>query len=450
MGQAIEWMRDPDKIPPRLKEVVGSAKNTFMDLDREAMGVVNEGTWGYLRGKTLNRLWDAEQAAKTPGKPINRFGDKISGLVEKSYTLNGKVDDFYRMVNYIDAYDSAVKKGSSIADAERKAITAVRENLQDWMSMTPMERSVIRSVVPFYGYMGHAVRFVLRYPFDHPLRTEVMAKLAEAELEDQDYLPSRFMSMLFVGGVGPQGEQGALNLGPFNPYGEVANFMTWRGILGATNPVIQTFLQMSGIDGGEAELYPSLRYDPVTGRMSAQSSNPLTNLLHNTIPQSTLLTALLGVNGEFNDMARRDPAAANRYLASGLTIPMLWREIQVDQEIMKAEVARMETESRVKGEALKTGNWNEALQYPSLREYLRALESMPEEQLQPFRALTSEQIEAITQQQPAAMDLPDFGGVTPLDDQIQQLMQSTSPLVRASATGRTVPGSSLTNTTGGT
>jgi len=56
--------------------------------------------------------------------------------MEKSYSLNSKVDDFYRMTSYIDAYDNAIKKGSNVADAERRAITAVRENLQDWMSMT--------------------------------------------------------------------------------------------------------------------------------------------------------------------------------------------------------------------------------------------------------------------------------------------------------------------------
>lgn len=448
-SQAREWRANPEMIPPRLREVLGSAKNTFMELDREAMGVVNEGAWGYLRGKTLGRLWDGEQAAKTPGKAITKYGDKFKGLVEKSYDLNGKVDDMFRMVNYIDGYNSAVKKGASAAGAERRAISAVRSNLQDWMSMTPIERSVIRSIIPFYGYMGHAMRFVLRYPFDHPLRTEMMTKLAEAELEDQDYLPSRFMSMLFMGGVGPQGEQGALNVGPFNPFGEIANFTTVQGILGATNPVIQTLLQQAGIQDGTAELYPSLRYDPVTGRLAARSGNPLTNLLHNTLPQSSVITAMLGVNEEFNDMVRRDPAAANRYLASGLTIPMMWREIQVDQEITKAEMARIAAQDKVKNEALKSGNWQEALQYPTLREYLRALEQLPEEQRAAFNPLTSEQIAAITNQD-ASVEIPQFASVTPLDDQIAQLMQSSNPLVRANATGQPIPNSSLSNTTGGT
>jgi len=454
LSQVREWMNDPNLVPDSLKEVIGSQKNTFLDLDREAMGVVNEGVWGYMRGKTLGRLWQGEQAAKVPGKPITRYGDKFRGLVEKSYTLNGKVDDFFRMVNYVDEYNKSVKTGSNVANAERRAIVAVRENMQDWMSMTPMERSVIRSLVPFYGYMGHAMRFVLRYPFDHPLRTEMMAKLAEAELEDQDFLPARFMSMLFVGGVGPQGERGAVNVGPFNPFGEIANFMSVKGVLGATNPVIQTALQMTGVDGGEAELYPSLRYDPQTGRLSTKGTNPITNLLHNTIPQSSVITAMLGVNGEFNDMARRDPAAANRYLASGLTIPMMWREIQVDQEIMKAELARIAAQDKVKNEALKTGNWQEALQYPSLREYLAAIEGLSDEQLAPFQRLTEDQITSITQQTDEMTDLPQFAGVTPLNDQLDALMSAArnnpSGLLMGNLTGQPVPGSSLTNTTGGT
>lgn len=461
-AKAREWMRSPDAVPPVLREMIGSNKQFLMDLDREAIGAVNEGVYSYMKGKTLNRLWDGEQQAKASriGQPIQRFGGKVKGLVEKSYDLNSKVDDFYRMVSYVDEYDRAVKKGSSVADAERKAITATRQNLNDWMSMTPVERSVMRSIFPFYGYMGHAMRFVLRYPFDHPLRTEMMSKLAMAELEDQGALPSRFLSMLFFGGMGPNGEKHAINAAPFNPFGDVANYMTIQGMLGATNPVIATMLEMAGIKDGNVELYPSLRYDPNTGRLGAATNNPLGAILHNTIPQSTLLTSLLGVNSEYNDMVRRDPAAAMRYLASGLTIPIFVRQLNVDQERFKAEVARTEAMTNVKGEALKSGDWSEAMMYPSLVEYLNALDQMPDDQLTPYQALTPDQIAALTPTANTPMPstpLPTFEGVAPLDDAIQQLMaqQGTQQpvgggLFAANLRGGTVPGGSLANTTGGT
>lgn len=439
-AKALAWMRDPTLVPDILKEQIGSQKNLYMDLDREALGAVNEGVYSYLKGKTLKRFFDGEQAAKVPGRPITRFKG-IKGLVEKSYTLNGTVDDFYRMATFIDTYDNSVGKGFTVEAAEREAIVSTRQVLQDWMSMTPVERSVIRSIIPFYGFVSHAMRFVARYPFDHPLRTEFMTKLAMAEMEDNQHLPGRFMSMLFMGGLGPNGEQNALNVGPFNPFGDIANYMTVSGVMGATNPVISTLLEQAGVVDGKAELYPSLQYDANSGRLSNRTNNPLLALLHNTLPQSSVITAMLGVNEDYNDMLRRDPAAARRYLASGLTIPITWRQIQVDQEVMKAEVARQTAAEKAKNEALKSGDWNRALLYPSLAEFFAMIDQMPEEQKASFVQMTPEQISAITQQTPNVA-LPQFQGVEPLDTTINTLLE-------ANRAGVVLPGSSLTNTTGG-
>ena len=180
--------------------------------------------------------------------------------------------------------------------------------------------------------------------------------------------------------------------------------------------------------------------------------------LHNTLPQAQVVTALLGQNEQYKDMAQRDPAAATRFLASGLTIPMLWRELNVDQEVMKAELARQAAQDKVRNEALKTGDWSEALNYPSLAEYLSAVEQLTPEQRAPYQPLTREQIAALAnpqENQQLSQQLPDFSGVAPFDETLQQMMQATgqrfgnSPLLTANLQGRTLPGSSLTNTIGG-
>lgn len=461
-GKAREMLRNPDTMPEALKTVVGQAKHTLLDMDRESLGILNEGVYAHLKGKMLKRFWDAEQQNKAPklGQPIKRFGDGIKGLVEKSYNLNGTVDDFYRTTAYIDAYDSAIKKGYTAKAAEEAAVTSTRTILQDWMGMTPMERTVMKSIFPFYTFMSHAMRFVLRYPFDHPLRAELLSKMAMAELEDQGSLPSRFLSMMFFGGTGAAGERNAINLGPFNPFGDVANSMTINGLLGNTNPLIATALQMAGVENGEAELYPSLRYDPETGRLSAAHGNPLMALLGNTIPQSNILTSILGLNSEYTDMLRRDPAAATRFLASSLTIPIPWRNIKINEEVFKAETARGTAQEKVKNEALRSGDWNEALMYPSLREYLAALDALPDEQLAPYRQ-TNEAIEGATV--PGAQDTTK--GQASLDDLVKAYMdqinpqslpmmqgggqgtgQSTGPI---DAPGSVAPGASLRQTAGG-
>lgn len=446
---APQFIRDS----PELMEMIGSQKQMMMQLDDIPAGRVTEGVTNYLKGKKLRQWWDDAQARKQEGRPLNKFSGKISGLTEKMYDLNGVFDDMYRMATYFDEYETSLRKGFTNEAAAQRAIGQTRRVLQDWMGMTPMERSVMRSLVPFYGFMSYAMRYVMAFPFDHPLRAEMITKLSLAEMEDLDALPSRFMANWFIGGMGPAGEQGALNLGPVNPYGDIANMMTISGFLGATNPAISTMFQMVGLDQGEAELYPSLRYDPETGRLAAKSGNPVLTLLENTIPQSGLITALTGMNDQFNETLARDPAAANRFLLSTLTVPILWRQYNVPQEQFKAEVARMETEETVLNQALKTGDWSEALRYPSLAQYLSALDSMTDAELAAFRPGANDPAQL------AQNALAGGGPVVPstpaLDDLVTARIEGAvlggqgSGAAGQSAPGVPLPSSTLANTSVG-
>lgn len=444
----------PEWFDAELKEMIGTQKQTMLQLDDIQAGRVTEGVGNYLKGKKMRQWWDESQARKVEGRPIDKFKGKVTGLSEKLYDLNGLFDDMYRMATYYDEYDAAIKKGMTSEAAAQRAIGQTRKVLQDWMGMTPMERSVMKSLVPFYGFMSHAMRFVLSYPMDHPLRAEMITKLSLAEMEDMDAMPTRFMSNWFFGGVGPSGEQNALNLGPVNPFGDVANMMTISGFLGATNPAITTMFQMVGLDQGEAELYPSLRYDPETGRLAAKGANPVMTLLENTVPQSGLVTALLGMNDQFNETLQRDPASANRYLLSTLTVPILWRQYNKPQEQFKAEVARMETEQTVLNQALKTGDWTEALRYPSLRQYLAALDSMTDTELAAYQG---GQVDPSALAQNALQGGPQQIPTTPaLDDVVRARIEGSvlgaggsGTLPGQLAPGLPAPGSTLANTSAG-
>lgn len=422
-GTIRKYLDDPNMVPDELAEMIGSKKQYLMQLDDVQQGRVVEGVANYMKGEKMRGWWDDIQARKVEGRPITKFGGMINGLAEKAYTLNGFFDDMYRVAAYFDEYEKSIAKGFTDQKAAQAGISQARKVLQDWMGMTPMERSVMRSLVPFYAFLSHATRFVFRYPLDHPLRTEFITKLAMAELEDLDALPTRFLSNLFFGKRDEQGNQNAFNLAPVNPFSDVANMFTVSGFLGNANPAITTAMQMVGVDQGQMELYPSLRYDPETGRLRADTGNPLMALMNNTIPQTGLITGALGMNEEFNEMLQRDPAAANRFLLSTLTLPIAWRQWNVPQEQFKAEVARYGTEQTVMNEALKTGDWSEALNYPSLAKYLAALDSMPDDQLSPFR-----QIEEGTGEQLARNVLsggaPVVPSASPLNDQIKELLDA--------------------------
>lgn len=392
-GEARAMMKNPRLVPDELRVMVGQTKRGLLELDDITKGrVSSEGVRKYMVGEKLRTMWDQIQARKVEGRPITgRFGDKVRGLVEKSYNLNSMVDDMYRSIAYLGEYNRRVAQGFTHEAAAAKAVGAARKVLQDYMAMTPFERNIIKSIIPFYGYIGHAIRFVLRYPFDHPLRAEFMAKFAMAELEDNNMgLPGRFMSMLFFGEQDNKGNKHAFNLGPFNPFGDVANSMTLAGFLGNTNPVIQTAFEIVGLKQGEAELYPSLRYDPETGRMEAAHPSALESLIGNIIPQTSGLMALMGMNAEYNEMRQRDPDAAGRYLLSTLTVPTLERQYNIPQEHFAAEMARQRSAQSVLNNALKTGDWSEAMLYPSLQAYLTALQELTPEQLAPFQPTTRE------------------------------------------------------------
>jgi len=246
--------------------------------------------------------------------------------------------------------------------------------------IAPFERNMLKAIFPFYGFMNQAVRYVMRFPVDHPSRAEIVGAFGRTEAEDSKVLPSSFLSALFFGDTSSDGSRRALNTAPINPFGDVANMFTLAGFLSATNPVIGTALESVGLVRGEAELYPTLRYDPETGRLTAVHGNPLLKLVENTIPQTAVLTALLGVNAEFRDRLQRDPAAASRFLRSAAGLPILSRNWNIPAEIAKAETARGKSEDSARNEALRSGDWTQALRYPGLRDdYERLLAASPQE-----------------------------------------------------------------------
>jgi len=386
--EAWDMVRNPQTIEnATMKTLVGQQAKLFGELDD--LGKTNRANqvaaYGY--GKSLQRVWGEVQEAKATGKLKDAFGR----VVNKSYEINGLVDDWYRAMAYLSGRDKALVKGMSKEVAEKAGIELTRKALMDWTSMTSMERSIMKSIFPFYGFMRHAIGYVMRYPMDHPLRAEIIAKLAMAELADgKEVLPTRFLGLLGIGSPDPKtGYQTFINAAPVNPFNDVANMVTLQGFLGATNPVINATLEAVGVERGEPELYPSLRYDPESGRLQATHPNPLLSLLSSTVPQTDLVTSLLGFNSQFRDTAQRDPAAAIRSLVSSAGLPIAWRNYNVPLEQMRAEVARQNAADEVQQQALKSGNWTNALRYPSLRDTFARVANLPPEISTLYRANTA-------------------------------------------------------------
>lgn len=375
--RAREWMKDPATMDNEVvRATIGSTERMF---EGDEFARVDAGV-KYAYGKTLGR-WMDEHLSSTV-KATGQVRKVVDWMLEK----NSMVDDQYRAMAYLYGYDKALTRGLSDDVARRSGETLMRKTMMDYTGMTPIERTVFKSVFPFYGFMSHAMRYVTRYPLDHPMRAQVVAAFAQAEQEDLGALPGNFLGMLAAGDPNASNRQNWLKTESLNPFGDVANMFTVAGFLSATNPVLNTAFEQAGLTRGKAELYPTLRYDPETGRLAAVHGNPLTNFLSNTIPQTELVTALLGFNGQFADMMQRDPAAANRFLWSSAGMPLTHRHYNISAEIAKGEVARQRSADLAKTAALESGDWTEAMRYPSLQGTFEQIANIPSETLAQFSA----------------------------------------------------------------
>lgn len=317
----------------------------------------------HAAGKTMNRVMEQVNRYKEANGGKGWFGKGV----DASYASNQWWDDFYRTMVSIDAYETAVKAGKGVQEAELAAVQAVRGVMQNWDELLPIERQILRSVFPFYNWARFSLGFVMRYPFDHPVRTAVVSQFARNEINDMGTgLPETFLGLFQLGGLDENGNARFLRLSGANPFRDVTDWFTLDGLAGNTNPVIAATLQALGYDPqrGGPDLYPELEFDPETGGLRAKSPSFLGALAQSVVPQTQLVRSLIGANKEFNDLIQRDPRAAGQQLMSGFGLPILLQTKNVPEAYFRAERNRYQAFNEARQEAIRTGNLEALERYP--------------------------------------------------------------------------------------
>lgn len=325
----------------------------------------------YKGGQFLRRMLESDPATKILGAK--------DAAIQGAFNVNQFTDDLYRGMTYLREHDKAIKSGATESEAGIKAASVARRIMQNFDELTPLERTTLRNIFPFYGFMQHMVRFTMRYPFDHPIRTAVIGSFARNELKDLGTgLPQDMMSMIFLGGQDENGNQKMLNLNSANPFSATGDLFSLAGLLQNSNPIAGTVAESLGLDpiSGTADLYPNVKYNPETGKMEAQQGNFAANLLSNTVPLSNLVGNLLPNNQDFKNLLRDNPAAAGRQLFSSAGLPMPLQSRNIPQEIIKAESNRVTAQNDVKSEAMRSGDYSEAQRYPALNAWVSQLSSL--------------------------------------------------------------------------
>jgi hypothetical protein len=116
------------------------------------------------------------------------------------------------------------------------------------------------------------------------------------------------------------------------------------------------------------ELFPQLAYDEMKGGLTIQTSDPITGLLVNTIPQSAIALEILGAKDDYAKLKAKNPAAAARMIASQAGLPILMRTYNPDQKRISEELARQEAQTKEKQTALKSGDLDKIITDPRFAE----------------------------------------------------------------------------------
>ena len=303
------------------------------------------------RFKTGNRIIDEVQQSKGLDAARSAYGRMTGG----SLALNSWFDDVFRRANFEAFYDKEFKRLSDEnvwdadqieAKASEYALRQTQDWLMDWSQMLPVERGILRAVFPFYSFMSHIIRAAIKYPFDHPLRVAVINAFTRAEIEDwQSRYPQIFRRLLGVPDVDNKDKWLAMNVDSFNPFRDVGNIFTLGGMLSASNPLIQFIFKSVGVDPMQAgpEYAPNFVYDPLEpGGKSYDAGNPIVNLAKDIVPQLDVLGKWMGLDADFRELEQSNPSAAQRALISGLRIPLIFREINVNELVAKEEIKRFD------------------------------------------------------------------------------------------------------------
>lgn len=291
------------------------------------------GMYNYSKGGKLGN-WLATIRAKNKG--LDAAGYIASGQAGADMASFGA--NLLRSLAYL--------QGKAAGGGDRDAgIAFALKVFADMDRMTPLERTIIRYAMPFYGWTSHILKYVATYPLDHPYRAAVLSQMINQEWSDWNTgIPQSMMYLLELGGVGPDGSATVLDVRQLDPLRSVDDVFTMTGFLSSLNPAIQNMvLPALGIDpttAGPLDLYPTMTIDQFYGTEQAKPRNPLGVAeagIAGYIPQATAVETVLGLTSYARWAKQNDPQAYRNQIYQAFNYPWVPYKVNLYQVVAKTE-----------------------------------------------------------------------------------------------------------------
>jgi hypothetical protein len=299
----------------------------------------------------------------------------VKALADINLRFTHHVVNMQRSIAYLDGAAKASRKaarhGGKYVDEhgvehdmtpERMAYEGMRHAekvMGDLRKMSPLERQVARTIVPFYGWEKHILQYVLSFPADHPWRAMMLANMAEYDTTHEGSgLPSRYQFLFFLGHPDDQGNVTALDFRAMNPLRDVANYATAAGFIQSINPVLTSVVTMVDpqIIYGSNTLYPKLTYDQFYGIEEAGAQGNLLTAAKGIVPQLGAMQSAMQIAGARHNLSS---GALVKNIYESLGVPMIQpQHINLKQEAAKTAAARYQVTKSLTDQAWQTGDFS--------------------------------------------------------------------------------------------
>jgi hypothetical protein len=297
-------------------------------------GQVGSGIGASLGGSASR----AVRALGAPGEMIASFNQGLEGWFRAAATIHGlKRAHFVEMARSGQSILKAMDVGEKLkslsemgADALvrekdfRSALAFTNKALNDYANQGPLQRNVLRRVMPFQNFYGHALRVATSYPFDRAASATMvrsLAGVAKQDLKDQveswglDWdkdVPEQYKDSIPVDVItGPDGskQMRMLNTRGPNPMSIMTQDDPGADALGNLNPILRVAIEsITGADlfamdktAGPLTTFAGKEFDPKSGKMVEGKTRkmPVENFLQQFWPYRATEETLAGGRSKY-------------------------------------------------------------------------------------------------------------------------------------------------------
>jgi hypothetical protein len=227
--------------------------------------------------------------------------------------------------------------------SHNEGMEAVASVMGDLRHMTPLERSLLLRVFPFYGWTKHILQYVMSYPFDHPYRAMILSNLATMDSEDTaSGLPLRIQLLTFLGTPDANGQVTAIDTKSLNPLRDTANYASLTGLFESLNPAITGPLSLvdPDISYGGQNLYPNVTFDTLYGTKTSGAGGNAVTAAEQFVPQLSALDQAFNLSGQYADLAKSGNGEFSKKLFESLGLPLTPENLNLRQEAAQSEIDR--------------------------------------------------------------------------------------------------------------